>query len=32
MQRCIVSEQFGDAIFFADKVLHLISTRHDGEF
>lgn len=32
MQRCIISEQFGDAIFFADKIMHLISTRHDGEF
>ena len=32
MQRAIVSERYTDAIFFADKVLHLITSKQESDF
>ena len=32
MQLAISSEQYPDAIFFADKILHLITSRQEGDF
>ena len=32
MQRAIQAQQYEDAIFYADKVLHLITSKNEGEF
>ena len=32
MQRAIQAQRYEDAIFFADKILHLITSKNEGDF
>ena len=32
MHRSIQNQRYTDAIFFADKILHLITSRQEGDF